>query len=80
MSQRTVERTLGKLVTDEAFREAFFRNPASASMQAGLDLSPDEMHALLLTPRSALDALGARLDDRICRLHVSPALHEEQLQ
>jgi hypothetical protein len=79
MSQRVVERAVGKLVTDEGFRDAFFRNPKTASLQAGLELSADELDALVRIPRQALAALSARLDDRICRLHIAlePA-HEEQ--
>ena len=79
MSQHAVERTLGKLVTDEGFRNAFFRNPDTATLRAGLDLSPEELDALSRIPRAALAALSTRLDDRICRLHipVEPA-HEEQ--
>ncbi len=79
MSQRVVERTVGKLVTDEGFRDAFFRDPRAASLQAGLDLTPEEVDALSHIPRSALAALSARLDDRICRLHISvEPVHEEQ--
>jgi hypothetical protein len=33
-------------------------------------LTADEVEALLRIPRSALATLGARLDDRICRLHI----------
>jgi hypothetical protein len=72
MSQRAVEMTLGKLVTDAAFREHFFGRPEETALQAGLDLSPHELQALMGVPRDALAALCARLDDRICRLHLPP--------
>ena len=79
MSQRVVERAVGKLVTDEGFRNAFFRDPKVACLLAGLELSAEELEALAHIPRPALAALSARLDDRICRLHIAlePA-HEEQ--
>jgi len=71
MSQRDVERTLGKLVTDEGFREDFFRSPESAVLHAGLDLSREELDALSRIPRAAMAALCARIDGRICRLHIA---------
>ena len=70
MSQRDVERTLGRLLTDEGFQEDFFRDPARACLLLGIQLAPQEVEALLGVPRSALARLGARLDDRICRLHI----------
>jgi hypothetical protein len=70
MSQRDVERTLGRLLTDEDFQEDFFRDPARACLPLGLQLTPQEVEALLRAPRPTLAHLGARLDDRICRLHV----------
>jgi hypothetical protein len=76
MSQRAVERTVGKLVTDEGFRKAFYRNAAVASREAGLELTAVELGALLQIPREALVALAARLDDRICCIHV-PFPNEE---
>ena len=80
MSQRVVERAVGKLVTDEGFRDAFFRDSKAASLQAGFDLSPEELDALSSIPRAALAALGARLDDRICRLHIpcEPSREEQR--
>ncbi|MBI2114359.1 MAG: Franean1_4349 family RiPP [candidate division NC10 bacterium] len=80
MSQRDVERTLGKLVTDEGFRENFFGDPASAVLRAGLDLTREELDSLSNIPRAALAALGARLDGRICRLHVAgqPSYEEQR--
>lgn len=70
MSQQSVERALGKMVTDETFRSDFFTDPGRASLNAGLDLLPHEMDALRRVPRRMLDRLAARLDGRICRLLV----------
>jgi hypothetical protein len=75
MSQRSVERALGKMVTDEAFRREFMRSPARASLQAGLDLLPEEMEALRGVPHDMLSRLASCLDGRICRLSVS---HREE--
>jgi hypothetical protein len=70
MSQRAVERTLGKLVTDEEFREEFLQNPVGACLCIGVDLTRQEMGALARIPKAALADLCAKLDDRICRLHI----------
>ena len=70
MSQRDVERTLGRLLTDEGIQEDFFRDPARACLLLGIQLAPQEAEALLRVPRPGLARLGARLDDRICRLHI----------
>ena len=73
MSQGAVERALGKLVTDDAFRARFFAEPALASLTAGLALSPVELEALAhLSPR-VLAHFSRRLDDRIRRLPVAAA-------
>jgi hypothetical protein len=70
MSQRGVERTLGKLVTDQDFRTSFFRDPAGASLKIGVELTRDEVSALLRIPPRALDDLYVTLDDRICKLAI----------
>jgi hypothetical protein len=70
MSQRDVERTLGRLLTDQDFRDEFFLDPARASLTLGNQLTPHEVEALLRVPRSTFATLGARLDNRICRLHI----------
>ena len=70
MSQAAVEKALGKLVTDEAFRESFFQDPAAASFRAGLELSPAELDALLQLSVKAIAKFSARLDARICRLRL----------
>ena len=67
MSQRDVERTLGRLLTDHAFRQDFFEDPAGACLLLGLQLAPSEIDALLRVPPPNLVDLAGRLDDRICR-------------
>jgi hypothetical protein len=70
MSQRDVERALGRMLTDDGFREGFFENPGGACLLLGLQLAPSEMEALLQVPHPALVDLAGRLDDRICRFHA----------
>jgi hypothetical protein len=68
MSQGAVEKALGKLVTDDAFRDRFFADPGVASVTAGLVLSQVEMDALSHLPKQALARFSRLLDDRIRRL------------
>ncbi len=70
MSQAAVERTLGKLVTDEIFRDRFFMDPAAASFNAGLALSRTELDALAHLSKRTLARFSRLLDDRIRRLPV----------
>jgi hypothetical protein len=76
MSQRAVERVLGRLATDETFRAGFYDDPIGALGPDAGDLTPSEIDALRRVPRAALAAFSARLDDRICRLSV-PAANAE---
>ncbi|HEX7551169.1 MAG TPA: Os1348 family NHLP clan protein [Candidatus Methylomirabilis sp.] len=73
MSQGAVEKALGKLVTDDAFRDRFFAEPAVASVTAGLALSRVELDALSHLSKQALVRFSRRLDDRIRRLPVEAA-------
>ena len=70
MSQKDVERTLGRLLTDASFRRVFFRDPARACLVLGVDLAPRELEALLRVPARQLAGLAGELDDRICRLNI----------
>ena len=70
MSQKDVERTLGRLLTDASFRRVFFRDPARACLVLGVDLAPHEREALLRMPARQLAGLAGELDDRICRLNI----------
>ena len=71
MSQQAVERTLGKLATDDEFRARFFSNPAAATWEAGLPLSPIELEALSGLSRAAIARFSQSLDQRIRRLFVA---------
>ncbi len=73
MSQTDVERTLGRLLTDAAFRQGFFQDPDRACLLLGVRLAPHELEALLRVPRRRLGNLSEKLDDRICRLHIEHA-------
>jgi hypothetical protein len=70
MSQKDVERTLGRMLTDASFRRDFFKNPARACLEAGVQLAAHELDALLRVPPQRLVSLAGELDDRICRLEL----------
>jgi hypothetical protein len=72
VTQQAVERALGKLLTDENFRERFFENPEGARWEAGLALSPIELEALARVPRHALVSLHDDLNKRIGRPCLDP--------
>ena len=80
MTQHAVERTLGKLLTDESFRERFFTAPRVTAWAAGLRLSDIELAALSGLPRSALRSFSASLDPRICRLRLESEASPEERQ
>ena len=70
MSQRDVERTLGRLLTDAGFRRDFFRNPARACLELGVQLAAHEVDALLRVSNRRLASFADELDDRIRRLDI----------
>lgn len=78
MSQRDVERTLGRLLTDESFQHDFFRDPYRACLPLGFQLTPQEIEALLKVPHPALTDLAGRLDERIRHLHLDKSRDDGQ--
>ena len=76
MTQQAVERVLGKLLTDENFRERFFASPELACWEAGFALSPVELEALSRVSSEALTQLGEALDKRISRPSLDPDRRE----
>ena len=72
VTQQAVERALGKLLTDENFRERFFASPELACWEAGFALSPVELEALSRVSSDALTKLSEALDKRISRPSLDP--------
>ena len=64
MSQPAMEQALGKLVLDVGFRDAFFRDPAAASLAAGIQLTDQERGALERIRPGALAAFQRYLDGK----------------
>jgi hypothetical protein len=76
VTQQAVKRALGKLLTDENFRERFFAGPELACWEAGFALSPVELEALSRVSHEALAQLGEALDKRISRPSLDPNRRE----
>ena len=68
MSQRTIETIIGRLITDEAFRSQFLKDPnqtLTALAERGLDLSRPEVAALVSTDPSLWARTADDLDPRL---------------
>ena len=68
MAQRSIEIVIGRLVTDEAFREAFAADRVRALRtftDAGYDLTPLEIAALLATPSALWQQVAEHIDPRL---------------
>ena len=71
MSQKNVEILIGRLATDEPLRARFLADPATtlrSLREAGLDLNPVEVEALLEMPPEAWLALAARIHPRLQKI------------
>jgi hypothetical protein len=68
MSQPSVERVIGRLVTDEALRRRFTHNPQGAVdelVESGIELNPCEQRAIAALDPHVLQWFADRLDPRI---------------
>jgi hypothetical protein len=65
MAQDTVERLLGRILTDALFRERLFAETSDQLVQ--FDLLAHERESLSTLDRDAIELLSARLDPRIVR-------------
>ena len=68
MSQSSVERIIGVLVTDEAFRRRYAEDPRAALQnlaQYGVELTPCERRALVCIDPIALARFAEALDARL---------------
>lgn len=69
---RNIEIILGRLVTDEEFRIAFYRNPGGTLERAGLwglVLTACEIRALLSTDPSLWERVALELDSRLRKVN-----------
>ena len=72
MSQRNVERLVGRLVTDEEILGLFAASPEVAlaeAMASGLELTPVERQALACCEIRACKRFASRLDPRIRKVN-----------
>ena len=70
MSQRTIERVIGRLLTDEDLRREFTRFPRRTLAELneqGWDLSRLEVDALLATEIGLWSQVAPRIDSRLQR-------------
>jgi hypothetical protein len=70
MSQRTVERVVGRLITDEEFRLEFSRLPErtlAALVEQGWDLTAIEVEALMQTDTRLWSDGASRINPRLQR-------------
>jgi putative modified peptide len=68
MSQRNVERVIGRLVTDEAFRSQFAADPQSALNEAaaeGVELNECERSAIARLDPAAVARFAETVDPRL---------------
>ena len=68
MSQDNVERVIGRLVTDEAFRNSFCEDPTAALdrlIESGVTLNPCELRALASLDPEKLSGFAEAIDPRI---------------
>ena len=68
VTQRSIEILIGRLLTDEAFREAFLNNTRGTLQifcEAGHDLTPLEISAFLATPRDLWGEVAEEIDPRL---------------
>ncbi len=87
MTQRNVEVVIGRLVTDEAFRAMFLRDPAATLTQFiewGYELTPLEIAAIEATDPGLWTRTADQIDPRLQKIAVavfqgvSPVTPEEK--
>ena len=80
MSQRTVERVVGRLITDEEFRLEFTRLPQhtlAALKEQGWELTAIEVEALVQTDTEVWSDGARRINPRLQRSSLKT--HEENI-
>ncbi|HTK28566.1 MAG TPA: Os1348 family NHLP clan protein [Vicinamibacterales bacterium] len=70
MSQKTVQAIIGRLLTDEDFRQHFLQHPRdvlTALHDQGFELTACEIEALMRTDRALWRDAATRIDSRLQR-------------
>jgi hypothetical protein len=73
VAQRSIEILVGRLLTDEAFRDGFLRNASTvlqAFSEAGHDLTSLEITAFMATPKRVWNEFAAQLDPRLQKANL----------
>jgi hypothetical protein len=68
VAHRSIEILIGRLITDEAFRNTFRREPygvIGAFMLAGNDLTGTEIAAVAATPPELWELVAEQIDSRL---------------
>jgi hypothetical protein len=79
MSQKCVEVVIGRLATDETLRTQFLADPArtlDCLREAGVDLNPGEIAALLEMPLEAWPAMADWVHPRLQKIAMAGDRHE----
>ncbi len=76
MSQEGVEKFLGRLLTDDAFRHRAVSSPADACRLEGYALSVEELQAIRREDLARLAIVAQQLDSRIKRFGLPKADNE----
>ena len=74
MAQRSIEVLIGRLLTDEAFRAAFLKNPSTALQifhEAGHELTPLETTALTAMPSELWNEVADEIDPRLQKANLA---------
>jgi hypothetical protein len=81
MSHRTIERVIGRLLTDEDWRREFSYAPRQtlvALAEQGWELSRLEVDALIRTDVRVWSDAAARIDSQLQRCSLKTRNHEEK--
>ena len=75
MSQRCIEMVIGRLVTDEEFRDTFLSDPHRALgelLERGTHLSSAEISALIATEPALWGRIAEQIDQRLQKASLKP--------
>jgi len=74
VSQRSIEILIGRLITDEAFRNSFLRDPRRAVatfVESGHEVTAVEMDAIAAVAREFWHYAAAEMDPRLQKASLS---------